>query len=196
MLVILLLGLAILVDPAQARDIEFKKSRIVVINEEGVPEEQNVFVTFNDSAVVIVGRKERREFGKPRSSIGQPGPRRKIGLEFGNFYQDTTVVKYSDATDLFYEISKTSNTAAQILAWADLAFLYGPIKIHWFSFNYTLPDSSMESILLKLHGKEQRRFRQVAKLKIGKRIETIIEQKGAPSVGLRVSPEARGRSAL
>lgn len=143
----------ILILPIQvlAADIVFKKSKVMVFdpNKDGEMEqiERKALVTFEKSSVVIQGIKEE--------------------------YAKHTEIPYATITQMLYERSSHSRVAAAILISPFALFVKR--KHHWFTFSYTAPDSSSQSILLRLDKKEEKLFRQIAPQRTGVKLETIVE---------------------
>ena len=104
---LVVLSILFLITSGQAKDIKFIGTEILIFNET-IPEEQNVFVTFADSAIVISGRKQSKEVRKRTASQMGSGPRYKLKVDTIIPYQDTTVVPYNRILDLAYERSPQS----------------------------------------------------------------------------------------
>jgi hypothetical protein len=143
----------ILIFPIQimAADVVFKKSKVVVFapGKDGETEqkERKALVTFGDDKVVIQGLKTE--------------------------YAVRTEIPYTSITQTIYERSSHSRVATAIL-FSPLA-LFVKRKHHWFTFSYTAPDSSAQTLLLRLDKKDEKRFRQVSPQRTGAKLETIVE---------------------
>ena len=146
---VIALGLGVLI-PLQvmAADVVFKKSKVVVFSEDNSKsDEKKALITFGDSLVVVQG--------------------------LSDDYSLRTEIAYDKIHTMIYERSSHSRIAAAILI--NPLALFMKRKHHWFTFHYELEDSTKASILLRLDKKDEKRFRQVAPVRVGKNVENIIE---------------------
>ena len=136
---------------AEARDLVFKKTKIVVIAGDKTHEKKAV-VTWGDSTVVV-------RFQSGKDAARYPG------------YEG--VFRYDRMSDMVYERSKHSRIATAILL-SPIA-LFSKRKHHWFSWNYVDADSSKRSVLLRIDKKEERLYRRQVPILTGLKLETVIE---------------------
>ena len=115
-----------------ARDLVFRKSKIVVVEGEKTRERKAV-VTWSDSIVTL---------------------RFKDGNDSARYPGSEGVYRYNRMSDMVYERSKHSRIVSAILL--SPLTLFSKRKHHWFSWNYVDADSSKGSILFRIDKKEER----------------------------------------
>ena len=134
----------LLASTCAAGDVKFKRSKVVVVENDGI-KEREASMTLSDSDIVVAGRFN---------------------------YHVITRIPYNEITGLVYEQSTHPRVAAAIFLTPLILFTKG--THHWFSIKYTPMGGKPETMLLRLDKSEQRVFRNLFEQKTGKKIEVVI----------------------
>ena len=146
-----ILVLALLPDSAQARDLIFGKSKVVVIDR-GKTKQVKAIVAWGDSTVSL---------------------RFKDGDDSVRYPEYEIIVRYDRMSDLTYSHSKHWRVVSAILL--SPLTLFSRRKHHWFSWNYVDDAGKKHSVILRIDKKEEKLYRRHVPVLTGLELETETE---------------------
>ena len=132
-----------------AADVHFKKTKIVVLKDDGEStKEQDCDLAFTDADTIVVKHRKRDD-------------------------EVYATIPYAAITGMTYERSKSPRAKTAIFL-SPLA-LFSSGKKHWLTIEYSTPDGRNDYVLLRLDKNEQQRIQAEAKARTNMEIESLVE---------------------
>jgi len=139
----------LIVTPLLADDAHFKKTKIVVVSNNGEDtDERDCNLVFQDDRTIVVRHRTASD-------------------------EVYATIPFTAIRSMTYERAKSPRVKTAIFL-SPLA-LFSPGKKHWLTIEYTTPDGGNSYVLLRLDKNEQQRIQAEAQARTGMDVERLVE---------------------